>query len=129
MIKINKEVVVIFLIVVLALWVMWPFFEGFDASGSEFVPVGADRYGLRGEPLRRSSIEKYFIRPDRRIRLSQSGGEMWEGNNDPASEGMKDCKKVPCPANGYDNIDTCYKCGNPCPDKFVVPYIHPHVPN
>ena len=128
-ININKEIVAIFLLIILAIWVIYPLMEGFDSTTTEFVPVGSERYGLRGDLLRRSNIEKYFIRPDRRIRLSHSGGEMWESNNDPMTEGIKGCKAVPCPANGYDNIDTCYQCGNSCPEKMIIPDIHPHVPN
>lgn len=131
MIQINKGVVVIFLIVILLLWLVYPMFgfELFDSTTSEFVPVGYPRYGLRGEPLRRSSILKYFIRPDRNIRLSQSSGEMWESNNSPAKEGIKGCRKVPCPMyhDGYDKQDTCWQCGSDCPQKMKIPEIWPHV--
>lgn len=130
MIKINKEVVALFLLVILAIWVIYPFFENFDVTTSEFVPEGADRYGLRGDLLRRSSIKKYFIRPDRNIRLSHSDGEMWESNNPPALEGNKDCVKVACPSNdGYDNLDTCWKCGSQCREKMRIPDIWPHTKN
>ncbi|QKF94327.1 hypothetical protein QKU48_gp0869 [Fadolivirus algeromassiliense] len=130
MIKINKEVVALFLLVILAIWVIYPFFENFDVTGTEFVSEGSDRYGLRGDLLRRSSIKKYFIRPDRNIRLSHSTGEMWESNNPPGMEGVKDCVKVPCPSNdGYDGLDTCWKCGNQCREKMPMPDIWPHVKN
>ena len=125
---VNKETIAIVLVILLIIWLIYPFFETFDVTGMEFMPVGTDRYGLRGDLLRRSSIEKYFIRPDRNIRLSQSSGEMWESNNPPALEGIKECKKVPCPANdGYDNLDTCWKCGNECREKMRIPDIWPHV--
>jgi hypothetical protein len=129
MININKEIIAIFLLIVLALWVAYPLFEGFDPATTTEVVSGDGKYGLRGELLRKSDPAKWFIRPDRQIRLSAGGGEMWESNKPPGAEGIKGCRNVPCPANGYDNIDTCYKCGSACPDKMVIPDIHPHVPN
>lgn len=126
----TKDTIIVFVIIILALWVLYPIFEGFDASGREFVPVGALRYGLRGEPLRAESIRKNFIRPDRQIRLSESNSEMWESNDSPGSEGMKGCRKVKCPQNdGYDNTDTCWKCGKNCLDPIRIPDIWPHVKN
>jgi len=128
MIKINKEVVVIFLLIILVIWVVYPFFETFDVTGTEFVAEGGDRYGLRGDLLRRSDIARTFIRPDRNVMLSHSSGEMWESNNTPAQDGLKDCRKVPCPDNdGYDNLDTCWKCGNECRPKMEMPDLWPHV--
>ena len=132
MININKEVVAIFLLIVLALWVAYPLFEGFerfDPATTTEVVSGDGKYGLRGELLRKSNIAKWFIRPDPRVRLSLSGGEMWESNKSPGEEGIKGCRKVPCPSYGYDKTDVCYQCGSPCPDKMVIPDIHPHVPN
>lgn len=128
--KINKGVVVVFLIAVLALWVLYPLFENFDANGSEFVPIGHERYGLRGDLLRRSDIRKNFIRPDRQIRLSHSNGEMWESNYSPENENIHGCQKVDCPMpNGYDNMDTCWKCEghDRCPKPMAIPDIGLHV--
>lgn len=126
MIPINKEVIVIFLLILLALWVLYPFMEGFDATGTEFAQLGRPRYGLRGNPLRQIDIANYYMRPDLRIRISESGGKMWESNNSPMAEGIKDCHKIPCPANGYDSIDVCFQCGKNCPKKMIIPDIHPH---
>ena len=123
---INKEYILIFLIVVLAIWVTYPYFEGFDATGREFVDVGEVRYGLRGDKIRRVPIQKYFIRPDRNIRLSQSNGMMWESNNTPAQDGIKGCSKTQCPTNSneFDSMDTCWSCGNKCPVDIQVPGIN-----
>jgi hypothetical protein len=125
----EKEYIIGFIILLVVIWIFYPYFERFDATGTEFVPVGGDRYGLRGELLRRSSIENWYIRPDRRIRLSHSGGEMWESNYDPSVQGIKDCHKVPCPSNGFDSMDVCWKCGDSCPKKMVIPDVHPHSKN
>jgi len=131
--QINKEVILIILVVILLVWLVFPMvFPGselFDVTTSEFVPVGYPRYGLRGEPLRRSSILKYFIRPDRNVRLSHSTGEMWVSNKSPTDEGIKDCRQVPCPLyhDGYDKLDTCWKCGSECRQKMKIPDIWPHV--
>jgi hypothetical protein len=129
MFNINKEYVVIFLLVVIGLWILCPMFEGFNANTNEFVPVSSDRYGLRGDLLRRSNITRYYIRPDRQIKLNASGGEMWESNYAPIDQGMTGCNKVDCPSLGYDNSDSCYKCASACPTKMKIPDIHPHVPN
>jgi hypothetical protein len=134
MVNISKEVVLIFLVIVLALWVFYPLYdgyEGFDCKGREFVPVGQPRYGLRGEPLLRSCIDKYYIRPDRQIRLSQSNNLMWESDYTPGMEGIKDCRRVSCPTNTneFDAEDVCWKCGSSCPEKMKIPDIQPHVPN
>lgn len=126
--KINKNVVAIFLLVLLAMWVIFPWinsrFERFNPDTNEFVPVGALRHGLRGEPLRRSDIRKLYIREDPNVMLSASGGEMWISNNTPEVEGMKGCKKVQCPAYGYDNLDQCWQCATP-QVKQEIPDIWP----
>jgi hypothetical protein len=127
--EINKEVIVIFLLILLALWVIYPFIEGFDAAGGEFLPVGAPKYGLRGDLLRQTSWLNHFLRPDRRIRISLSGGDMWESNTSPKAQGIKDCKRIACPptpSKGYDNIDQCWQCGTNCRDKLPVPDMWPH---
>ena len=126
----NKETIIVIIVIILVLWVLYPLFEGFDASGREFVPIGCQRYGLRGEPLRTSDIANTFIRPDRQIRLSNTDGEMWESNYPPSAEGIKNCRKVKCPQNdGYDNLDTCWKCGKNCLEPIKIPDIWPHVKN
>ena len=112
--KSNKEIIVIVLLIVIALWGIYPLlekFEGFNSDVTEFVPVGEQRYGLRGEPLRRSSIDNYFRNDNRQITLSQAGGEMWESNRDPTVQGFSDCVNVKCPGNKYDDKDTCWQCG------------------
>jgi len=125
-------IVVVILIVVLVMWVIRPLFDKSNKQNMmqmAYVPIGYEQYGLRGELLNVSSIDKYFMLPERQIRLHHSGGEMWASNNSPMSENIKDCNKVPCPANGYDSLDTCYKCGSSHQDKMKIPDLHSHVPN
>ena len=128
--RINKNIVLVFLIIVL-LWVLLrPYTESFSSDTTEFVPVGEQRYGLRGDPLRASSIDNWYMSPNRQIMLSDSSGEMWQANGTPPSFGIKGCRKVNCPHNGeYDKNDTCWKCGNDCPTKTPLPELWPHVPN
>jgi len=126
--KINKEMVIIFFVIILAIWVVYPFMEGFNASTNEFVPVGDVRYGLRGDKLRRVPISKYFIGPNRNIRLSQSNGMMWEADASPEEQGIPDCHKTQCPTNTneFDSMDTCWKCGSGQQPKMAIPDIHSH---
>lgn len=127
---INCETIVIIFLVVIFLWmVMKPKRgEGFDADTVEFVPVGSDRYGLRGEPLIRRPTSDYFIRPDRQVRLNNSGGDMYVSNYAPHEEGIEGCQKTQCPMSwgGFDSSDECWNCGNSFQWKDKIPDIHPH---
>lgn len=133
---INKEVVAIFLLVVLAVWVIYPALfmrtsyrsspEGFDATGTiALQPLGTQAYGLRGEPLRTSDIRKIYIRADPNVMLNRGGGEMWISNNTPEIEGIKNCQRVKCPTYGYDNLDQCWQCPQP-QKKFDMPPLNLH---
>ncbi len=127
--KLNKDIVFVFLIIVLLWWIIKPVSEvAFNPGTYEFVPIGSERYGLRGDKLKRSDISNLYMSPERNIRLSHSTGEMWESEYTPESEGIAGCRKVQCPTNhnGYDSLDTCWKCGNECPQRTKIPYIHPH---
>ena len=127
MAEINKNLLFVFLLIVFLWWVFGPRMEGFDSNSMEFVPLGVDRYGLRGDKLRRSSIDKYFYSPNRKVRLSHSNAWMYQGHQSPTGEGVPGCYQVPCPQNGgYDNLDTCWKCGSQCPTAMKIPAIHPH---
>lgn len=100
------------------------FTEGFDASTKEFVPIGSDRYGLRGDLLSRSAGGTWYQNPERHIRLNASGGHMWESDEIPttscnqfgsasgsAYDESSSCRAVPCPSNDeYDELDTCWQC-------------------
>lgn len=126
----NKYLVLILVIIAL-MWFMKVNKENFDPHGVEFVPVGADRYGLRGDLLYRRSVSDYYIRPDRRVRLNDSSGEMYVSNFDPIDEGLKGCKKMQCPMTSrwegsYDNNDQCYNCSDNFKWKIKMPNIHPH---
>jgi len=123
----------VFLAILLIWFIMNSSSEGFDATGREFVPVGLDRdrYGIRGDKLRRSDIARIYINPNRQIRLNPTSGMMYESNKTPCEEGIGGCKKTPCPCNTneYDGQDSCWNCGNAYPDPMRIPDIHPHVPN
>jgi hypothetical protein len=93
--------------------------EGFSDDMRTFVPVGEQRYGLRGNLLRTRPRTDYYIRPDRHIRLSDSGAEMYESNYSPVEEGATGCVRVQCPRlndstpevwSGYDEQDQCWNC-------------------
>ena len=109
--KIDTKNVAIFLLVILAICVIYPMLfgkkEGFDADMLEFVPVGSDRYGLRGNLIKWVPISDYFINANPNIRINRSGGDMWVSNNPP--EG-KTCGKIECPSFGYDKLDQCWQC-------------------
>lgn len=126
--KLTTRNVALVLLVILAIWVVYPWVIGrperFDANMREFVPVGSDRYGLRGNLIKWTPIDKYYIEADQDVRLSQSGGEMWVSNSPPQG---KNCAKVTCP-DWYDRLDQCWQC-EPKPLKFAIPDIAPHVPN
>lgn len=89
--------------------------EGFNSNGTIFVKIDEPRYGLRGELLSRRPISDYYIRPDRHVRVDDSGNEMYVSNRSPIEEGLKGCREVPCPQlgnkwSGYDEQDTCWNC-------------------
>jgi len=130
----HKQLIIIFLIASLIVLLLQPYTERFDATGMEFLPVGEQRYGLRGDKIMSRDIAGNYISPKRQIRLSQSSGMMYESNTDPITEGMKGCRKLACPSGprdttGYDHLDTCWQCGSDCPTKLRVPDIWPHVKN
>jgi hypothetical protein len=110
----NCDILAIFLFALILFWVIVSFgSEGFSADGTEFLPVGQQRYGLRGEPIHSRPISDYYIRPDRNIRLDPSGGLMYESNFPPMKEhSAHNCDKMNCPTVGYDSTDTCWSCKN-----------------
>ena len=105
--------------------------ETFNSNATEFVPLGEQRYGLRGDKLKTSSIARLYRKPERQVTLNHGGGEMWLSDYSPSDEGIQNCKQIKCPAHhgGYDKQDTCWVCDSGCPQKMVIPYIHPHVKN
>lgn len=128
MFETNQQIILILLIVILAWWVLSPSAEGFDANMMEFVPVESDRYGLRGDKLRRRNIDDYYISSHRQMRLNHSTGLMYESNLSPEDEGISGCRKVKCPTGRgeYDDKDTCWKCGDECQQPMNIPDIWPH---
>ena len=128
--QVREEIVIVFL-VVLFIWWMTTKSEGFNSLTNEFIPVGHDRYGLRGDKLRRSDIANLYLNPERNMRLNPSSGLMYSSNKTPCQEGHAGCQKVDCPCNTneYDEQDTCWNCGNAEYSPMKIPPIHPHVPN
>lgn len=125
----NKYIYIVMAILLAV--VLWLYYgrdwlaESFDSQGLEFVPVGSDRYGLRGDLLRRRPITDYYISPDRQMRLHPSSGLMYISNRSPSAEGTPNCQKVECPTNTneYDNRDSCWMCGDNCQTKMRIPDI------
>jgi len=128
MLKLNENLILIFLVILFLWWLLGFKMEMFDKTTTEFVPVGEERYGLRGDLLRSSNIDKYYIRPDRKIRLNNSHNWMYASNYTPAQENIKGCKVEKCPTNTneYDNLDTCYQCASAYQTPMKIPDIYPH---
>nr|QBK89396.1 MAG: hypothetical protein LCMiAC02_04910 [Mimivirus LCMiAC02] len=110
----TNEIILIVAICLIVFWFIYQSKEGFDKNTVMFPPVGAVRYGLRGDRRRRRHIANWYIRPDRHIRLNHTNNPMWESDTSPVDEGMRGCKQVPCPlnTNEYDESDKCWTCGN-----------------
>ncbi len=126
----NKKMILVLVLLVAAWWFMTRSSEGFDGTTSEFVPVGDDRYGLRGDMLRRSDISRLYIRPDRQVRLHHTNNPMYESNFSPEGEGPKSCRISQCPSGTeYDATDRCYTCEDMSVPRTLVPFIHPHTKN
>lgn len=127
----KNEMLLVFLAVLLIWFIMKSQREGFDPTSSEFVPVGSDRYGLRGDRLRSSDIARIYLNPNRNIRLHHSSGLMYPSNATPCQEGIGGCNKVDCPCGrgAYDSTDTCFQCTDAGFVPQQIPPIHPHVPN
>jgi hypothetical protein len=132
--NINKDIISVVLVIIF-LWLIVRILtsnsEGFDAKSVEFVPVGHDRYGIRGDYLRSSDIAKNYIGTNRHLAVHPTGNIMWESDLPPHKEGIPKCQQVPCPQNqnDADYLDTCWKCGSAHPGPLKIPDIHPHVPN
>lgn len=130
----EKELIFVFLIILLLWLLIKPNRdntnnnEGFDAKTVEFVPVGNDRYGLRGEKLDTYDIADLYIGPERKIALHPSSEIMWVSDFSPEEELISNCTNVSCPTNenDFDNLDTCYQCGDFKTPITNIPYIHPH---
>lgn len=135
MFKNNQELIIVFLVVLFLWWALSPKRtdagegEGFDAKSVEFVPVDEEKYGIRGDLLRTSNIDRLYIRPDRDIKLSHTGNMEWVSNRSPGAEGTPNCYRTKCPTftNEYDDSDRCWKCGSDCPTPTKIPHIHSHL--
>lgn len=123
--------IIILLITVIVLVFSASIPEYFDQKTVEFVPVNAQRYGLRSDKIHSTDIAKYYRSPYRNIILDPTSGQMWESDRPPNAEGINGCNKISCPPlyNDYDSLDTCWQCGSAQPDKMIIPDIHPHVKN
>lgn len=131
--EINKEIIIVCVVILLIilLIIINTHKESFDEKTVEFVQSGCPRYGLRGDLLRRSGIDKLYMNKNRNMVLNPTSGLMWESDNSPTDEKMPNCKKTDCPnINGaFDNLDTCWQCGSADYYKMDIPDIHPHVRN
>src|SRR3990172_396915 len=118
----DNNFIFAFLAILLVLYFVATMFksEGFNSDTTEFVSEGSERYGLRGDLLRRSGIEKLYMRPDRQVRLSHSGDVVYYSDRSTPDEGVSGCNKVSCPNcyGGFDDLDTCWKCGDPRQQKM-----------
>lgn len=115
----KYEKVIAIILVVILFWLLFTPVERFDATTAEFVPLGAPRYGLRGDLLHQVPISTYFYPYKRQIRLTDNNNWMYESsipiNREP---GSSSCVKTPCPAIGdYDTADTCWSCPPPTPSS------------
>ena len=129
MLTLSMNQLCFLVIIIIGVWILYPYFEGFDVTTSEFVPIGSPRHGLRGDLLKQHWIGQDFMSDYRQILLNDTDGEMWSSNWTPAQQGLKNCGKTGCPqVNGYDKMDTCYRCKTdpPQPQTFEV---WPHVKN
>jgi hypothetical protein len=119
----DSKNLIALMLVVLVLWLLVnPSVEAFNEQTNEFVPVGYPRYGLRSDPLRMSPISKYYLSPNRQLRINSTSGLMYESNNAPGMEGIGGCDKKDCPSIGYDGMDTCWRCPIPNYNIDVKPY-------
>lgn len=127
----QNNIFLVIIVLFFLCWIMQPRSEAFDAKTVEFVPVGDQRYGLRGDKLRSGDIARLYIGPRRKIAVHPSSEIMWESDLPPYEEAIPGCKKVPCPSNenDFDKLDTCYQCGTSRQEPWKIPPIHPHVPN
>lgn len=126
--KANQKLIIVIIVILLVWWVIRPDrMEPFNQNTTEFVPVGSDRYGLRSDPLRRRSIDDYYI-VNRQIRLHPTSNMMYESNKTPEQEGVQGCRRVACPTNTneYDAGDSCWMCGDECQSKLDVKSIWSH---
>lgn len=104
----QGQIIITVLVALLVLMLVLSFFrkESFDADMREFVPVGADRYGLRGNLIQSIPISVNYIKKDQDVMLSQTSGEKWVSNFAPQGQ---NCNRVDCPG-WYDKLDQCWKC-------------------
>ena len=124
--EINRNVVLIAVIVLIGVYIIMRS-EGFDASGQEFLPVGSQRYGLRGEPLSSHSARMNYLPCTSHIMLNHAGGMVYEAATSPLEQGKNGCVKTACP---FDSLEfagnMCWSCDNG--DTAKIPYhaITPH---
>jgi len=122
----RVEHVVIIIVILCLIWLLIPKAEGFcDDYKTAFVPAGWPKYGLRGERLNVVPIDKYYLKENKHVRLSDTNNVMWMSNFPPNDEGQVGCQTVSCPT-GLSVNDTCWKCPHE-EYQVKIPDIHPHV--
>jgi hypothetical protein len=84
--------------------------EKFDSDMRSFVPIGSQRYGLRGDKLTWYDIAQTYLPKSQNKIINSSGGEI---ANVKDMSNAPNCKKVTCPDTDYFKGDTCWACSEP----------------
>lgn len=116
----NKENMFVKFIIVIAscallCYVLMGKRERFGPNGREFVKVGAQRFGLRGDKTTGRDISLSYYDNDRNFAMHPTGNPMWINDITPFEEGHKNCKQqIDCHkhVNEYGESDACFKCGS-----------------
>ena len=124
--EMNRNLVLLIVIVCIGLYIIMSS-EGFDASGQEFVPVGQQRYGLRGEPIESHSARMNYLPCSTHMVLNHAGGLMYEAATSPLEQGKNGCIKTACPYNSYEfQGNMCWKCDDGEPARLGCNVLTPH---
>lgn len=104
----NQNMLILFLLILLVWYFLSPCRggeESFDPTATEFMPIGAQRYDLRGYPIRRSNYNDVVHPANNNVILSNSCSDMYKSSSPPGAG----FNQVPCPPiNAYEG-DTCWK--------------------
>lgn len=122
----TMTILIVLILIALIFMMGSKMYEGFDSTGTEFVPYGAPRYGLRGDLLHTRDISTNYIPKDRLIKLNHGGGMMWEADGKITS--TEGCDPVPCPSNTgyYGEGDKCVMCNTGPEKRMEMPGFNYH---
>lgn len=121
----------IIILVILLVWLVLikPMYESFlDITGTTFIPINEQAYGLRGDRLSTGPVDPYFYPRNRNIRLSDTNTWMYQSripiNQEPNSS---TCQQTPCPlVDGFDKNDSCWSCPAPVGPPVTIPNMTAH---